>query len=169
MYVAFLHLFLLIIGVVDKVDHPIHISRTEVNFSTKDKEIQVAAKIYIDDFELAIKQKTNKELKIFTPKERNDADKVIEDYITQKLHIVVDGKLAKLTVQGKESSEDHLAVWVYLSTKVAAVPTNMTIECLYLYEIYTDQKNMVDVTVDGRKKKFLILDTKQFSESFKLI
>lgn len=166
MYGAFLHLFLLIFGVADKVDHPIHISRTEVNFSTRDKEIQIAAKIYIDDFELAIKQNTNKELKIFTPEERFDADKVIEEYITQKLNIVLDGKLAKFTIQGKESSEDHLAVWVYLSTKAASVPTSITIECRYLYEIYNDQKNMIDVTVDGRKKKFLVLDTKQYRESF---
>jgi hypothetical protein len=158
MNIQMITLFLFsIMGMYD-AGHPIHISRTEFNYSTKDKEVQVSAKIYIDDFERAIKAQTSKDLKMFTKKELPNANQYIHHYIQENLNIQLDGKNCKLEMIGKEESEDHLAVWVYLSSDVMSKPKTISIDARYLYEIYNDQRNMIDVSIDGKRKQSTMLE-----------
>jgi hypothetical protein len=152
------HCFLLSFSSFLYVDHPIHISRTEINVSSQEQEVQISAKLYIDDLELVIKNKTKKELKLFTPKELTEANQIIHQYIQDKLLIAIDGKKCIYQMVGKEASEDHLAVWVYLSSRANDKGKNMTIDSRYMYEIYNDQRNMVDISIDGKRLKSTILE-----------
>lgn len=136
--------------------HPIHISRTEINVASKDKEIQISARIYIDDLELALKQANKKPIKLFVANEAKDVDKVVAAYISSKLKIQVDGKVLAFEMIGREQSEDFLAVWCYLQAPIQKIPTSIVVDNHILHDIYDDQKNMVEITIDGKRKNSFI-------------
>lgn len=67
---------------------------------------------------------------------------------------------------GKEASEDLMAVWCYFEISGYKNLRQVKIENKILTELFNDQKNIVDVTVDKRKKGFAIFDTKRIEEIF---
>jgi hypothetical protein len=78
----------------------------------------------------------------------------------------VAGKVVKLTFLGKETSKDKLAVWCYLEATGLKNISALDIENIILTELYNDQKNIVDFTVDKKKKHFTIFDTKKVKEVY---
>jgi hypothetical protein len=139
-------------------DHPVHVSRTEINISDVDKAVQVSARIYTDDLELALKQKFKKAIKLHIANEQSDADKLLLNYINDKFQLVVDGKPVTLTMIGKEQSEDYLATWCYLESSLKNTPKTIDVTNHILQDLYDDQKNMVEVSINGRRKNSFILD-----------
>jgi hypothetical protein len=148
---------------VNTNDHPIHISRTEINVSTTDKEIQVSARIYIDDLELALKTANKKPTRIFVPNEAKDVDQIIEAYINSRLNIQIDGKPLNFELIGREQSEDFLAVWCYLQVAYQKPPISMKVDNHILHEIYDDQRNMVEITINGKRKNSFIVEANDAS------
>jgi hypothetical protein len=148
--------------------HPIHISQTEINYDSKSKTIQIATKLYIDDFELGIKKAYNKNTLIYTPKEMKDADTWLHKYITTHLKVNINGTPIGFDFVGRETSENQLAVWVYLESAEISQPKQIMVDSRYLYEVYDDQKNMIDIKLDGRKKKFLMMEESKGAQTITL-
>jgi hypothetical protein len=146
--------------------HDFHLSRCEINYDSASGDIQIAAHIFIDDLELAIKQTGVHSLYICTPKESAKANAAIEAYLNQKLSFYVNGKKVTPELLGKEASEDMMAVWCYFEIAGYKNLRQVKIENKILTEVFNDQKNIVDVTVDKRKKGFAIFDTNRIEEVF---
>ena len=146
--------------------HDFHLSRCEINYETKTGDLQVAAHIFIDDLETTLDKIGKKQHFLCTPKESDDGDKAIERYVNQKLIMKIAGKVVKLTFLGKETSKDKLAVWCYLEATGLKNISALDIENIILTELYNDQKNIVDFTVDKKKKHFTIFDTKKVKEVY---
>jgi hypothetical protein len=146
--------------------HDFHLSRCEINYDTSSGDIQISAHIFIDDLELAMKQTGVHSLYICTPKESAKANEAIESYINQKLSFYANGKKLIPVMLGKEASDDFMAVWCYFEIVGYKNLRQVKIENKILTEIFNDQKNIVDITVDKRKKGFAIFDTKRMEEIF---
>lgn len=146
--------------------HDFHISRTEINWDQKSGDIQIATHIFIDDLETALKWLGINGLRIGSTTEKSDADKFISSYIAQKL-VCRDGtKSLPFALLGKELSEDKMAIWCYLEIPAQKNLKSLTIENSLLTEIFPDQKNIVDITINGKRKGFSIFDGKKKSETF---
>ena len=140
--------------------HAFHISRCEINYTKQDKALQFSIHIFLDDLEDALALKGQKSLKLCTPHEDVNGDQYIQNYINDKIKINVNGKIARLEMLGKETSKDKLAVWCYLEiTNVTELKT-LSIGNKLLLEVFNDQKNIVDFTIDNKKKSFFIFDQK---------
>jgi hypothetical protein len=144
-----------------EVFHDFHLSRCEINFESKSGDLQIAAHIFIDDFEDALALGGKKDLHIGTQKESPKGDEAIEQYINQKLILKSLNKAHKLSLIGKEVSKDKMAVWCYFEVIGLKNLTNIDIENKILTEVFNDQKNIVDFTVDNKKKHFTIFDAKK--------
>ncbi|MFZ1748775.1 MAG: DUF6702 family protein [Saprospiraceae bacterium] len=148
--------------------HDFHISRCEVNYDTKSGDIQIAAHIFIDDLEDGLAHMGKKNLYLCTDKESASGEEAIHQYINQKLVIKIDNITRPSELLGKEVSKDKMAVWCYLEIKGHKNLHSLQMDNKLLLEIFSDQKNIIDFTVDKKKKHFVILDIKNHSEVFTL-
>jgi hypothetical protein len=131
--------------------HPIHISVCEVNYSTREKSVQVSVKLFIDDFGTEINKLAKKDLKLCTPKEIADVDRYISQYINQNLHLDIDGKRYTLSMIGKEvEPKELLAVWCYLEAIPTQSPKAIKIENKLMLSLFDDQRNITYVKKDNR-------------------
>lgn len=148
--------------------HDFHISRTEINYDQKTHEIQIAAHLFIDDFESALVKSGSPKLYLCTPKEDQSTDGAIEKYLNNKMKVIIAGKPINATFLGKETSSDKMAVWCYLEISNVKNISDLTIENKLLNEIYNDQKNITDFTVNKKRKAFIIFDSDKTQEKISL-
>lgn len=146
--------------------HDFHLSRSEINYDTKSGELQIAAHIFIDDLENAIALTGPKNLYLCTDKESPIGENAIEKYINSRLILKVKDKKINLTLLGKETSKDKMAAWCYLEATGIKNLKEVMIDNKILIELFNDQKNIVDFTVDKKKKHFSIFDTKKTEELY---
>ena len=150
----------------NKVAHDFHISRCEINYETASGDVQISVHIFIDDLEDAIKSTNKKQVNIGTSKEIADCDLMIESYIKNKLKISSGNKQLSYSILGKEVTADKLAVWCHFEVLGVKNIKSLHVTNTILTEIYNDQKNIVDFTVDNKKKGFTIFDTKKTEELY---
>ena len=125
--------------------HPVHISVTEIDYSEKDKALQITSRIYIDDLELAIQKDLNQpELDIMAPKNGSTTDKLVTAYLNKHLRVKLDGKYQKLNYLGHEVEE--AAIICYIEIENVKKVKSMEVFDDVITSIHSDQSNLVHVT-----------------------
>lgn len=152
----------------NKSYHDFHLSRTEINYDNQTHEVQIAVHLFIDDFESALVKRGSKKLFLCTPKEDQTADDVIEKYINNKMMLFIEGQPVHATFLGKETSTDKMAVWCYLEISNVKNISELTIENKLLSELFNDQKNITDFTVNKKRKAFFVFDNDKTKEKISL-
>jgi hypothetical protein len=131
--------------------HPIHISVTEINYSAKDKALQITSRIFIDDLELAIRSKRKEEnLDIINPKNGLTTDQMVSEYVKEHLQIKVDGKARPITYLGSE--KEDLAIICYIEVQDFKKAKTIEVTNNVIMEIHDDQSNLVHITYNGPVK-----------------
>lgn len=131
--------------------HEFHISRTEIEYKSELQSIQISTHIFIDDFELALKELGFEELQLFTNKELSLSDSLIENYLNQQL-IISDGKKTlPYRLIGKEMSEDLSAGWFYMQITDLDPMYNIYITNKILMSQFDDQRNIISIKKDSHK------------------
>jgi hypothetical protein len=167
MNVIYILFFYFILGSTSFL-HDFHLSRTEINYDQKSFEVQIAVHLFIDDFESALVKSGSPKLFLCTPKEDQSADDAIEKYLNNKMKVYLGGKPISATLLGKETSTDKMAVWCYLEISNVRNISELTIENKILNEIFNDQKNITDFTVNKKRKAFIIFDSDKTQEKISL-
>ncbi|MGZ5246848.1 MAG: DUF6702 family protein [Flavitalea sp.] len=137
-------------SVTDPEFHPFYVSVTEINHNPTDKTLEIAAKIFTEDLEVALSKNYKTKVDLYTEKGKAQADKLIADYLSKSLVIYVDSKPVKLEILGFEREGE--ATWTYLEVKNVAVPKKIDLRNAILYDHFQDQINLVHVTVKGERK-----------------
>lgn len=128
--------------------HPIHISVSEINFSEKDKALQITSRIFIDDLELSIRAELKEdELDLIEPKNGLTTEKMVSDYVLKHMAVKLDGKIQKLKFLGMELEEPALIGYI----EIENVKKFKTIEVRndIIMETHDDQSSIVHVTYKG--------------------
>ncbi len=131
--------------------HPIHISVSEINYSEKDKALQITSRIFIDDLELAVRaQRKEPELDLIEPKNGLTTEQLAKEYVTRHISVKLDGKTQKLNFLGMELEEPALICYI----EIERVKKFKTIEVSndIIMEIHDDQSSIVHVTYKGPVK-----------------
>ena len=138
--------------------HDIHISVCELRYNQTSWAFEVSIKIFIDDLELALAREGATSLSIGTAKEQPSANDKIASYLKKHFNIQLAGQNLAHEFLGKEVSEDFLAVWCYIQLK--AKPSSgqrCAITNDILFEMYEDQKTLMDVRMSEHHKEYIIL------------
>ena len=69
-----------------------------------------------------------------------------------------DGNVLEYNFLGKELSDDLSAIWIYLEVTRVVNPAVVTVEFEVLFELYSDQKNILSFQVDRGKERIFLLD-----------
>ncbi|MDH4058265.1 MAG: hypothetical protein OEU76_05845 [Cyclobacteriaceae bacterium] len=128
--------------------HPIHISVSEINYSEKDKALQITSRIFIDDLELSVRaQRKEPELDLIEPQNGLTTEKMVSDYVLKHFSVKLDGKLQKMNFLGMEREDPALICYI----EIENVKKFKTIEVRndIIMEIHDDQSSIVHVTYKG--------------------
>jgi hypothetical protein len=145
--------------------HPIHISVSEINYSEKDKALQITSRIFIDDLELAIReQRKEPELDITNPKGGLSTNQLVMDYVKEHFKIKIDGKPAKFNFLAVETEDIAFVCYI----EIENVKKVKTLEAFndVITEVHEDQSNLVHVTYKGPIKSARLMRDKP-TEEFK--
>lgn len=130
--------------------HPYYVSVTEIEYSYPDKEIQVACKIFTDDFEQALKAMYHTKIDLYHPQDKTLLDKQITGYIQKHLHLTADNKIVRLNYIGYEIEGE--AAWCFFSAGNISPVKNILVFNDLLYEYKKEQVNMMHTRVNGDRK-----------------
>jgi hypothetical protein len=139
--------------------HPIHLSVSEINYSEKDKALQITSRIFIDDLETSIRKKLNQpELDVLKPNPGQTTDQLVSSYINDHFKIKLYGKPQKLNYLGHEIEDAAIICYI----EIEKVKKFKTLEVLnnMIQETHEDQSNLVHVTYKGPVKSLRLMRDK---------
>ena len=139
--------------------HPIHVTVTEIEFDEKAKSLEMMMRVFIDDYELAMRKHLNQpELDILNPTNGMTIDQMNASYLKNHFRINLDQKAQNVNYLGHEREGDAFIFYI----EVTNVKKFKTIQIFndILTELHDDQSNLVHVTVrDVVKSLRLTQDT----------
>ncbi|GAB3005908.1 hypothetical protein GCM10027051_01200 [Niabella terrae] len=146
--------------------HPYHVSATEMEYNRAEERIELSVKIFTDDFENVLRRLNHQKVDLTGEQLRPQMTKLIHKYLTRHLILGSDDKVIPLELFGWE--KDHEAIYVYAIAKAPAFnPARISVANTILYELFTDQVNIMHFIVDGKRKSTkLIYPNKRTGFSF---
>ena len=149
-----------------KNDHDIHLSMCELRFNEESASFEVAIKVFIDDLEQAIQRAGVSDFK-FEGKDAGLTNEYISSYFAKNFSIQIDGIKLQGDFIGKETAEDHLAVWCFIEFKVSKnIPKKCVMSNTILFDLYDDQRNIMDIHMSKSYKDYTILDRTKATWSY---
>jgi hypothetical protein len=139
--------------------HAIHVSVSEINYSEKDKALQITSRIFIDDLELAIRSRLNNpELDILHPDKGQTTDQLVSAYLADHLKFKLDNKPVKIHYLAHEIEDVAMICYI----EIEGVKKFKTLEVTnnVIQEIHNDQSNLVHITYKGPVKSFRLMKDK---------
>jgi hypothetical protein len=130
--------------------HPLHVSVTEINHNAGDQTLEISCKLFTDDFEKVLTQNYKTKVDLINPPDRPAMEKLVNDFIHTHLAIKGDGKPVQFTYLGYEKDND--AIYSYFQADDIAAVKKLEITNLILHELFTDQINLMHITVGGKRK-----------------
>jgi hypothetical protein len=139
--------------------HPIHLSVSEINYSEKNKALQITSRIFLDDLELSIQNELDeKDLDLLEPGQGRTTEQLINEYVTKRLSIKLDSKIQKLNFLGFEREDP--AVICYIEIEGVKKFKTIEIKNEVIMETHNDQSNLVHVTYKGPVKSLRLMRDK---------
>lgn len=124
--------------------HKFYVSITQVDINTVTHKLEISARIFTDDLEATLLAETGRKLRLGSVRENPQADSILFAYVLSSLDLGQPGNQLELAWVGKEAEAD--VIWLYLESIVPAKPEeSFEIRNSYLYERFTDQKNIVNL------------------------
>ena len=141
--------------------HPVHVSVTEVNYNEKDKALQITSRIFVDDLELAIREKRKEpDLDILEPGAGLKTDQLVGPYLSEHFKVKIDGKPVKFNFLASEKEDYALVCYI----EIPGIKKMKTFEITddVIMEIHDDQSNLVHITYKSPVKSVRLTRDKPF-------
>ncbi len=162
-------MLLLLVGLLWNIGntefHAFHISKTDMVFNPKEKTVQITMHIFIDDLEIALEKQGIKGLAIGTNKEKKEANDLIFKYLQNHFLLKMNNKDAAYQMLGKEPATDKQALWIYLEVKNIKELKNIFVENKVLTDVFSDQKNIVQINAPSKKQGYFLFDKNKTSDT----
>jgi hypothetical protein len=122
--------------------HKFYFSLTEIKANTVKNSITISSKLFTDDFEAALLNKTNKKIDLTKSVNDTNVQKVVFNYLVQNLKMELNVKPLKFQFVGYEIEND--VIWIYAESKLKDKEfTSLKIINSILYDFSTEQTNMI--------------------------
>lgn len=157
---SFIALLIFRTAAITSPAHPLHISVTEIEYNEKNKSFEIMMRIFTDDLEEGVRrQQKDMRLNIMQPPAGKTTDQLIEAYLAAHFRLSVDNKVRKADYLGHELEADAVICYI----EVTGIKSWKTIEIKnnILMEVYDDQSNIVNVTVNDKVKSLRLTESEQ--------
>ncbi len=135
-------------------DHKFYVAMFMVEQNKQYKELEITSRIFIDDLEKAIKKRYDVHLNLNSKKQHPEAKKYIAGYLENKLKV----SFLKTTPSTKllDFGFENDVLIAYLKVPYGEINiSSITITNNVLTEIYSDQQNIMHITVNAKKSSIL--------------
>ena len=133
--------------------HPFHVSVCSINHAPDQHTLQITLKVFADDLEEALNQQQAASLPyvdVLNPAEPEVLEAIIQQYLEQRLTIIVDGKVVHPVYLGYE--REDLALWCYFEVGEVDQLETIAVRNSVLVETFSDQTNIVHIQYNGTTK-----------------
>lgn len=131
--------------------HPIHVSIAEIDHNEEVRALQITLRIFIDDLELSIRNKTSSpELDLLNPGTSTTTDQLVKDYLSNALRLRVDNKPLKTNYLGHEI--EGPAMICYIEVPNVRKFKSIEVTNTAILETHEDQSNLVNVNYKEKVK-----------------
>jgi hypothetical protein len=130
--------------------HPLHVSTTDINYNAKEGKLEVTCTIFTDDFEAALAKQNHTKTDLVKADMHAAMDVLVKNYMSANVHIKTTFAALGFNYVGFEVDKE--AVNVYFESEKTATPKKIDAEVTLLHNLYTDQMNIVHMTVNGTRK-----------------
>ncbi len=135
--------------------HKYYVSLTEIEYVKEEQSVQIITRIFIDDFESALRNRYDVNLTLQTKNENLETEYYIEKYLKDKLKITINDKLLPFNFLGKEYEDDMVLCYM----EIPNIESVSSIEVVnkILYDLFPDQKNIVRIKINTINKSILLI------------
>lgn len=145
--------------------HPFYISLTDMVYNETNQTIEIAQKIFWDDLEEALSNKSGDRINFLSPEKPEALDLLIEEYLLTHNAILIQGDTLTLRYLGHEVEAD--AAWFYMESEKIPSPDQVTIYNNLLIDDFPQQQNIINF-YKNRNPKSLITRKDKTSGILKL-
>jgi hypothetical protein len=147
-------LILLNVLMLSSFVHPFYISVSEVEYSSKTKELGISFKTFPDDLEETLRIHTGKKYDLYKA-DKQTLNPILESYFKKHLSILINDKAKTYSFLGYEIDKE--AIWLYFNmTKLTGVKT-IEVQSNIMYEYRPEQTNIIHINLDGKKESFKLM------------
>jgi len=128
--------------------HPFFVSTTDINYNSKDKELEISVRIFTDDFENTLRKYHTSKIDILHPANQEEMNGFVNDYIQKHLHLKVNGKAVQMNFVGYEQQSE--SIWSYFEVKNISNVQKIDIVNSLLHDYTSNQENMLHVRASNK-------------------
>lgn len=141
----------LLIIVFTSFKHPFYLSVTEIEYSSKTKELGMSIKFFPDDLEETLRKFNGNKYDVIKG-DKKTINPVFDQYIKKHLSIKLNGINKPYQFLGYEINQE--SVWIYFS--ILNQPNIKTIEVTsnIMYEYKSEQTNIIHLKIDEKRESF---------------
>lgn len=138
----------IIVLFLTSASHPVHISVTNIEYNEQTKSFNTSIRLFIDDFEQIIYNKTSVKLNLGKENEHKNSKTYIDNYCKENLEIIFDSdknisKKMIMTEYKVNSGENTVTIYYKIKEQI---PQKVEINNKLLNDLYSDQKNLLIFT-----------------------
>jgi hypothetical protein len=154
-------LLILLLSVTLSNAHEIHkfyVSIFLIENNTQRKELEITARIFIDDLEKALETNYGIKANIGTKNQIKDVQKYIDAYLNTNVSLSINKQTKPLKNLGYELENDILIC--YLTVDYTNKIENIQVKNTLLTNIYSEQQNIMHFTINEKKSSILLTKSK---------
>lgn len=134
--------------------HKYYISVTQVNYVEEKESVQIISRLFIDDFENALKANYDENIVLAEKDEAEIIDTYIDKYLKKRLELIINDKAVTFNFIGKEYEGD--IVRCYLEVEHVKSITSFSITNRVLFDLQKDQQNIVKTKINSKNKSVIL-------------
>ncbi len=134
--------------------HRFYTAIFQINYVPKKKMVQITSRIFIDDFNDALKNQYHKTTFLGTDKETQDDINLMKKYLSEKLKLTVNGKFETMNYLSNER-EDKVLICYFKINNITKLKS-LEIENSILTEVHPEQQNIIQFSNNGTKSSLLL-------------
>lgn len=140
--------------VVLSFKHPFYVSVTEVEYSSKTKEVGISVKVFPDDLEESLRKFNGKKYDVVQGDKKIIAP-VLDKYIKQHMRILLNGTAKSYQWMGYEIDKE--SVWMYFSITNQPGVRSIQVQSDLMYTYKQEQTNIIHIKLDDKRESFRLM------------
>jgi hypothetical protein len=134
--------------------HKFYVSIYQINYAPEKKMLQITSRIFIDDLNEALLKKYKQKTFLGESNESAEDIALMNKYLLENFSIKLNGQPKTIHYLSREFENN--VIICYFNVKDATKIKTMEVRNKALFELFSDQQNIIQVNVSGRKQNLLL-------------
>ena len=136
------------------VAHKFYVAIFQVNYAPEKQMLQVTTRIFVDDLDNVLQKKYARKFNLGEPKQSPEELSLMQQYLTDRFKITIDGKPQQLTYLSNEL-ENNVLICYFRVTGIGKI-SSVKVTSKVLFDFVTEQQNIIQTNINGKKNSLLV-------------